>query len=125
MYNRQEAMDNSSGYNRQYTLYHYKWDELNAKATEYENLLAKYKQKYPIVWNVGKIKGSSYITTPSISINQSSTLPNVYLDITFPYPMKGEKGLPGEPGDVGIDGLMGNPGPIGEQGIPYPCGKYS
>jgi hypothetical protein len=122
--NKKEGMDESI-YNRQYTLKHYNWDEINDQISKYETLLSQYKQRYPIVWNVGKISTSSYITQPTISVNQSSSLPNVYLDITFPYPMDGERGLLGEPGNIGIDGLIGNPGPIGEQGIPYPCGNYN
>jgi hypothetical protein len=101
------------------------WDHFNDITIYYEGLLKKYQEEYPIIWNIGRISTSSYITSPMISVNSSSQLPNVYLDIVFPPPMNGAKGQPGSSGDQGSDGNPGEVGVMGERGIPCPYGNYN
>ena len=110
----------SNDYNRQYTIQQNTWDHLNDITIYYEGLLKKCQEDYPIVWKIGRIRTSSYINSPVISINQSSQLPNVYLDIVFPPPMNGAKGQPGAPGDKGSDGNSGEVGAMGEKGMLCP-----
>jgi len=115
----------TTNYNRQYTIQQNAWDQYSDIIAKYETLLQKCQENYPIVWNIGRISSSHYITSPTISINQSSTFPNIYLDIVFPYPMDGLKGPPGSSGVQGSNGVAGEVGAMGERGIPCPYGNYN
>jgi len=56
-----KKIEANTGYDREYTSYHWTWDKLDGLIQEYKNILNDMQTFYPIIWNVGKINESSII----------------------------------------------------------------
>ena len=117
--NNYEGLDNVIPPSQYYTGNKYSWDSYRAALDEYTKELNRIQSIHPIIWNKGTISYSSTHSTVEPQITFSGSLPNVYMNITYPFPQKGPIGAVGIEGDVGDDGLIGEQGEPGSRGYTH------
>jgi len=114
--NNYEGLDILVPPSQYYTGNKYTWDSYRTALDAYTKELNRIQSIHPIIWNKGTISYSSTHSSEEPQITFSGSLPNVYMNITYPFPQKGIVGAVGIQGDVGEYGLMGEEGEPGPRG---------
>jgi hypothetical protein len=113
-----EGLDVSIPKSQYYTENKYNWVSYRSILDTYKKELNRMQTIHPIMWNKGTISYSSTDNgEPQITL--SGSLPNIYMNIRYPFPQKGPTGSIGIQGDVGDDGLVGQQGEPGLRGYTY------